>query len=203
MTSKRYPLPWRQTDSECPFDKPGHRIGDGKLDALTGAHRANPSYGGRQASGYDHRAAPRRPPLILTPRRVRSRGLRPAPEMLRSRGSEVLPAVAHMANSAATVLAGRSRRRRPISRGIQGIIANPPFRLAARFAKKAVGEVDYGLEGKTADFGPAGYETLSLRGRASIPRQRRSPLDDPYKIVTAFLDQLRETKGAIINIGSI
>ena len=28
-------------------------------------------------------------------------------------------------------------------------------------------------------------------------------LDGPYNMVTAFLDQLRETKGAVINIGSI
>jgi len=28
-------------------------------------------------------------------------------------------------------------------------------------------------------------------------------LDGPYNMVTAFLDQLRETKGSIINIGSI
>src|SRR5207248_10491244 len=28
-------------------------------------------------------------------------------------------------------------------------------------------------------------------------------LDGPYNMVTAFLDQLRETKGAIVNIGSI
>jgi hypothetical protein len=31
----------------------------------------------------------------------------------------------------------------PVPAGIQGIITNPPFRLAGRFAPKAVGEVGY------------------------------------------------------------
>jgi NAD(P)-dependent dehydrogenase (short-subunit alcohol dehydrogenase family) len=48
------------------------------------------------------------------------------------------------------------------------------------------------------------------RGEITDPNARRDwdatlavNLDGPYNMVTAFLDQLRETKGAIINIGSI
>ena len=48
------------------------------------------------------------------------------------------------------------------------------------------------------------------RGQVTDPETRRDwdatlavNLDGPYNMVTAFLDQLRETKGAIVNIGSI
>jgi NAD(P)-dependent dehydrogenase (short-subunit alcohol dehydrogenase family) len=48
------------------------------------------------------------------------------------------------------------------------------------------------------------------RGQVTDPNTRRDwdetlavNLDGPYNIVTAFLDQLRETRGAIVNIGSI
>jgi len=48
------------------------------------------------------------------------------------------------------------------------------------------------------------------RGQVTDPNTRRDwddtlavNLDGPYNMVTAFLDQLRETKGAIVNIGSI
>ena len=48
------------------------------------------------------------------------------------------------------------------------------------------------------------------RGKVTDPDARRNwddtlavNLDGPYNMVTAFLDQLRETKGAIVNIGSI
>ncbi len=48
------------------------------------------------------------------------------------------------------------------------------------------------------------------RGTVMAPRTREDwdatlavNLDGPYNMVTAFLDQLRETKGSIINIGSI
>ena len=48
------------------------------------------------------------------------------------------------------------------------------------------------------------------RGKVTDPNTRRDwdetlavNLDGPYNMVTAFLDQLRETKGAIVNIGSI
>lgn len=48
------------------------------------------------------------------------------------------------------------------------------------------------------------------RGKVTDPETRRDwdatlavNLDGPYNMVTAFLDQLRETKGAIVNIGSI
>ena len=48
------------------------------------------------------------------------------------------------------------------------------------------------------------------RGEVTDPNTRRDwdatlavNLDGPYNMVTAFLDQLRETKGAIVNIGSI
>jgi NAD(P)-dependent dehydrogenase (short-subunit alcohol dehydrogenase family) len=48
------------------------------------------------------------------------------------------------------------------------------------------------------------------RGTVLAPRTREDwdatlavNLDGPYNMVTAFLDQLRETKGSIINIGSI
>ena len=48
------------------------------------------------------------------------------------------------------------------------------------------------------------------RGKVTDPNTRRDwddtlavNLDGPYNMVTAFLDQLRETQGAIINIGSI
>lgn len=48
------------------------------------------------------------------------------------------------------------------------------------------------------------------RGQVTDPNTRRDwdatlavNLDGPYNMVTAFLDQLRETRGAIVNIGSI
>lgn len=48
------------------------------------------------------------------------------------------------------------------------------------------------------------------RGQVTDPETRRDwdatlavNLDGPYNMVTAFLDQLRETRGAIVNIGSI
>jgi NAD(P)-dependent dehydrogenase (short-subunit alcohol dehydrogenase family) len=48
------------------------------------------------------------------------------------------------------------------------------------------------------------------RGQVTDPNARRDwddtlavNLDGPYNMVTAFLDQLKETKGAIVNIGSI
>ena len=48
------------------------------------------------------------------------------------------------------------------------------------------------------------------RGQVADPDTRRNwdatlavNLDGPYNMVTAFLDQLRETRGAIVNIGSI
>lgn len=48
------------------------------------------------------------------------------------------------------------------------------------------------------------------RGKVTDPDTRKDwddtlavNLDGPYNIVTAFLDQLRETRGAVINIGSI
>src|SRR3954453_339717 len=48
------------------------------------------------------------------------------------------------------------------------------------------------------------------RGKVSDANTRRDwddtlavNLDGPYNMITAFLDQLRETKGSIINIGSI
>lgn len=48
------------------------------------------------------------------------------------------------------------------------------------------------------------------RGKVTDPNARRDwddtlavNLDGPYNMVTAFLDQLRETRGAVINIGSI
>jgi NAD(P)-dependent dehydrogenase (short-subunit alcohol dehydrogenase family) len=48
------------------------------------------------------------------------------------------------------------------------------------------------------------------RGQVTDPNTRRDwddtlavNLDGPYNMVTAFLDQMRETRGAIVNIGSI
>jgi hypothetical protein len=49
----------------------------------------------------------------------------------------------------------------PMPEGIQEIITNPPFRLAARFAKKAVGEVSR-----------LGLSATSSSARATNPRQR-------------------------------
>lgn len=64
------------------------------------------------------------------------------------------------------------------------------------------------------DIGPIGVLVnnagIIRRGKVGDTNTRRDwddtlavNLDGPYNMVTAFLDQLRETKGAIVNIGSI
>ena len=64
------------------------------------------------------------------------------------------------------------------------------------------------------EFGPVGVLVnnagIIRRGKVTDVNTRRdwdetlaTNLDGPYNMVTAFLDQLRETKGAIVNIGSI
>ena len=65
-----------------------------------------------------------------------------------------------------------------------------------------------------AEIGPIGVLVnnagIIRRGKVSDANTRRDwdetlavNLDGPYNMVTAFLDQLRETAGAVINIGSI
>src|SRR5258708_29517231 len=99
---------------------------------------------------------------------------------------------------------------------------------AAVRTAKAIGEDAIGLACDVSDraacdalaaqvqveIGPIGVLVnnagIIRRGKVTDANTRRDwddtlavNLDGPYNMVTAFLDQLRETKGAIINIGSI
>src|SRR5258708_690175 len=62
------------------------------------------------------------------------------------------------------------------------------------------------LDGRIALITGAGSgigEAIALAMAGAGARIVSVDIDGPYNMVTAFLDQLRETRGAIINIGSI